>query len=184
MSNLSENPYLGDEKYLLDLRSKIEQLYQMLRTEKRSKFNRDLPFADYFVDRWERARSLGFGEGTSIYDSSLVLGSVQVGKNTWIGPFTILDGSGGGLIIGDHCSISAGVQIYTHDTVNRTLYDKPIDLAPVKVGNRCYIGPNSVISKGVSIGDKVVIGTQSFVNRDIPSGCRAYGCPARIVKDK
>ena len=29
------------------------------------------------------------------YDSVLVIGDVQVGKNTWIGPFVVLDGSGG-----------------------------------------------------------------------------------------
>src|ERR1019366_8652869 len=67
--------------------------------------NRSLPFADLLFDRWERAKMLGFGEGTSVYDSTHVFGDVQVGKNTWIGPFTILDGSGG-LTIGDNCSIS------------------------------------------------------------------------------
>ena len=81
------------------------------------KWNRCLPLGDYIVDRWEKASSLGFGEGTSVYDSSLVLGDVKVGKNTWIGPFTVLDGTGG-LEIGDYCSVSAGVQIYSHDTVD------------------------------------------------------------------
>ena len=56
-----------------------------------------------------------------MYDNVLVLGDVIVGRNTWIGPGCILDGSGGGLEIGDWCSISAGVQIYTHNTVNRSI---------------------------------------------------------------
>ncbi len=56
-----------------------------------------------------------------MYDNVLVLGDVRVGRNTWIGPGCILDGSGGGLRIGDWCSISAGVQIYTHNTVNRSI---------------------------------------------------------------
>ena len=47
----------------------------------------------------------------------LVIGDVKVGSHTWIGPNVILDGSGGGLEIGDYCSIDAGAQIYTHDTV-------------------------------------------------------------------
>ena len=54
--------------------------------------NRVLPIGDYISDRWEKAKYLGFGENSSIYDSSLVLGTVQVGKDCWIGPFTILDG--------------------------------------------------------------------------------------------
>ena len=57
-------------------------------------FNRSLPFADLLFNRWQRAQKLGFGKDTSIYDSSVVLGNVKVGKNTWIGPYTILDGSG------------------------------------------------------------------------------------------
>ena len=97
----------------------LEELKALLVREQFSvqqQWNRSLPFADYIVDRWGKAQSLGFGEGSSIYDSSLVLGDVKVGKNTWIGPFTVLDGAAS-LVIGDHCSISAGVQIYTHDTV-------------------------------------------------------------------
>jgi acetyltransferase-like isoleucine patch superfamily enzyme len=142
---------------------------------------RSLPFADYIVDRWQKARLLGFGEGTSIYDSSLVLGDVKVGENTWIGPFTVLDGSGG-LEIGDTCSISAGVHIYTHDTVKWATSGgkSPAERAPVRIGSRCYIGPNTVISKGVTIGDGCVIGANSLVNSDVPSGMKAWGTPCRV----
>src|SRR3990167_6441455 len=83
---------------------------------KKQRYNRALPLGEYFVDRHEKAAFLGFGEGTTIYDSAVVLGNVKVDKNTWIGPFVVLDGSGG-LAIGSHCSISAGVQIYSHDSV-------------------------------------------------------------------
>jgi acetyltransferase-like isoleucine patch superfamily enzyme len=150
----------------------------------RQQWNRSLPFADYVVDRWQKAADLGFGEGSSIYDSSLVLGDVNVGKHTWIGPFTVLDGSGG-LEIGDYCSISAGVQIYTHDTVKWSISGGIIqaERESVKIGSRCYIGPNVVISKGIYIGDGCVIGANSFVNCDIPENHKAWGAPARIIGD-
>lgn len=45
-----------------------------------------------------------------MYNNVLVLGRVNVGRNTWMGPECILDGSGGDLQIGDWCSISAGVR--------------------------------------------------------------------------
>ena len=45
-----------------------------------------------------------------------------------------------------------------------------------------YIGPNVIIQKGVKIGDKVVIGANSFVNKDIPSNSKAYGNPVQIIK--
>lgn len=148
--------------------------------EVQDRWNRSLPFGDYVVDRWKKAISLGFGEGTSIYDSSLVLGDVSVGNNTWIGPYTVLDGSAG-LSIGDNCSISAGVQIYTHDTVQWATSGGSAqpERAPVRIGSRCYIGPNTIISKGVTIGDGCIIGANSLVNRDVPSNIKAWGTPAR-----
>ena len=86
----------------------LHRLHLFLRNEYKTTWSRTLPFCEEVFDRWEKARYLGFGEGTSIYDSSHVFGDVTVGDNTWIGPFTILDGTGG-LKIGSFCSISSGV---------------------------------------------------------------------------
>lgn len=169
---------------MFTLLDKLRTFWLLRRRELNEKYARTLPFGEYIVDRWEKAKELGFGKGTSIYDSSIVLGDVKVGEQTWIGPFTILDGSGGGLEIGSHCSISAGVQIYTHDTVARSLTSgqAPIITGPTKIGSNCYIGPNVVIAKGVNIGDSVVIGANSLVLKDLPSGCKAFGTPCRIVE--
>ena len=80
----------------MELLNQLKRFWLERRREVNDRFKRTLPLADYIVDRWEKARELGFGEGTSIYDSSLVFGDVRVGEHTWIGPFTLLDGSGGG----------------------------------------------------------------------------------------
>jgi acetyltransferase-like isoleucine patch superfamily enzyme len=109
-----------------------------------------------------------------------VYGDVTVGANTWIGPFTLLDGSGG-LRIGSYCSISAGVQVYTHDTVRWAVSGGKAgyEYAPVVVGNCCYVGSHTVIAKGVTVGDHCVIGSGSFVNRDLPPYTVAFGLPCR-----
>jgi acetyltransferase-like isoleucine patch superfamily enzyme len=148
----------------------------------RARHGRHVSLGDLFTDRWETARHLGFGEGTSCYDNVLVLGDVKVGRHTWIGPNVVLDGSGG-LEIGDYCSISAGVQIYTHDTVAwaSALGGAEPEKRPTRVGSGVYIGPNAVLEKGLTIGDRAVIGALAFVDRDIPAGARAWGVPARIV---
>jgi acetyltransferase-like isoleucine patch superfamily enzyme len=150
--------------------------------EIRTAWARSLSFGDLVVDRFERARRLGFGEGASVYDSALILGDVTVGDHTWIGPFTVLDGSGG-LQIGAWCSISAGVQIYTHDTVDWALSggEHPAKRGPTRIGSRCYLGPNTIVTKGVSIGDGCVIGANSLVLDDVPPGTKAFGTPCRIV---
>lgn len=136
---------------------------------------------DSYEGRLKRAKDLGFGEKTTIYSNSLVIGDVRVGNDTWIGPFVVLDGSGG-LEIGDNCSISAGTQIYTHDTVKKRLSGGKIapEREPTKIGHSCYIGPLAVIQKGVTIGNYVVIGTHSLVNKDIPNDSVAVGIPARV----
>jgi acetyltransferase-like isoleucine patch superfamily enzyme len=164
------------------LRATLRDLYDTLRTDMRSKWHRDLPLEELLFDRWERARELGFGEGSSIYHNSYVYGDVAVGANTWIGPFTMLDGSGG-LTIGDYCSISSGVHIYTHDTVAWAVSggrtgSQP---APVVIGDCCYIGSQTVVAKGVSIGEHAVVGAASFVNRDVPAFSVSVGSPARQI---
>jgi acetyltransferase-like isoleucine patch superfamily enzyme len=175
----------GDTGSLTRLLELLQELWCMRQTEVAGKWNRTLPFGDYIVDRWEKAKALGFGQGTSIYDSALVMGSVTVGENTWIGPQVLLDGSGG-LTIGDHCSISAGVQVYSHDSVQWALSGggKPYEYAATAIGNNCYIGPDTVISKGVTIGDGCVIGAKSLVLADIPAGAKAFGIPCRVQNPK
>ena len=160
----------------------IINLFKKLRSDKKQQFNRVLSFGDYFSDRWEKAQYLGFGEGCSIYDSAIVIGNVAVGKHCWIGPGVMLDGSGG-LTIGDYCSISMNVQIYSHDSVDWAISggEKPYHYAPTSIGSRCYIGPNTVISRGISIGDGAVIGANSFVNSDVAPGSKVAGNPARVI---
>jgi len=158
---------------------------KMLRERSKSKWNRSMPFYEDILGenaRWDRARFLGFGGGTSIYQSSYVYGDVKVGHHTWIGPFTILDGTGG-LQIGNYCSIASGVQIYTHESSDWALsggkakYTK----APVRIGNCCYMGSSTVVRMGVKIGDHVLVGAHSFVGKSIPDNSIAAGCPARVV---
>lgn len=164
-----------------DITRLLARVIRYLRFRMKSKFNRHVSLGDLLTDRWETAKFLGFGEGTSCYNNVLVLGNVKVGKNTWIGPNVILDGSGGELIIGDFCSISAGVQIYTHDSVawSNSLGNDAVKKAPTYIGNGVYIGPNCIIQKGVEIGDKATIGAMSFVNKNVQANAKAFGIPAK-----
>ena len=139
-----------------------------------------LPLGDTLIDRWDKAAFLGFGEGTSVYDSCVVFGDVKVGTNCWIGPFTVLDGSGG-LSIGNNCTVGAGAHIYSHNSVNTTLHQHPIERKPVHIADRVYLGPNAVIAYGVSIGTGAVVGANALVTCDIPAFAKAVGNPARIL---
>lgn len=164
------------------LLAELQRLLRQLQGQKMAVHKRRVSVGDLLTERDAVAREYGFGEGTTCYDNVLVIGNVIVGRNTRINTNVILDGSGG-LEIGDYCSISAGVHIYTHDTVawSLSMGEAPPERAPARIGSGVYIGPNTIISMGVTIGDRAVIGAMSFVNRDIPPLARAWGCPARVV---
>jgi len=171
-----QNPQLEEMYRLLHL------LKQSLDTSMLEQFKRSLPFNELLFDRWQRAAHLGFGEGTSVYDSCCIFGTIEVGMNTWIGPYTVLDGSGG-LQIGNNCSISAGVQIYSHDSVEWATSGgiKPYVYGATMIGNNCYIGPNTIIAKAVEIGEGTIIGANSLVNKSFPANSKIGGSPARSI---
>lgn len=51
------------------------------------------------------------------------------------------------------------------------------------IGNNCWIGANSVICLGVTIGENTVIGAGSVVTKDIPANCVAAGNPCRVIRE-
>lgn len=160
----------------------IGAAYRARRTLIRDRWKRVLPFGETFTDRWEKARFLGFGEDASIYDSAVVIGNVKVGPKSWIGPHCILDGSGG-LSIGAICSISAGVQIYSHDTVDWAVSGgiAPYRQQTTEIGDHVYLGPNTIVAAGSRIGKGCVVGAQSFVKGELAPYTFAAGCPARAM---
>jgi len=160
----------------------VLRLLRFLLKYKKNRYDRVVSLGDMFIDRTEKANFLGFGEGTTIYDSSLVIGEVKVGKYTWIGPSTILDGSGG-LEIGDHCNIASGAQIYSHETIFWVLSGGRMEYTRTKtvVGDCCYIGPNTIVSKGVRIGNHCLIGANSLVTSDLDDYSIAAGSPCKII---
>lgn len=159
----------------------LKRIHQKLSLDLFEKWRRHVSWGDLFADRWETAKRYGFGEGTSCYDNVLILGEVKIGRHTWIGPNVILDGSGG-LEVGDYCSISAGVQIYSHHTVewSTSMGQAEYRYQPTRIGSGVYLGPQTVVQMGVTIGDLAVIGAMTMVNKDIPSKARAWGVPVKI----
>jgi len=111
-----------------------------------------------------------------------IIGDPEIGPDCWIGPFTILDGSGG-LRIGQGCHISAGAQIYTHTTVNRVITEGtiPTDRAPTVIGDFVHIGAGAIILMGTTIGSRSCVGAGSVVTQysEFPDGSAIIGNPAK-----
>jgi serine O-acetyltransferase len=98
--------------------------------------------------------------------------SAQIGAGFYIGHFgnIILHGDA---IIGEECNISQGVTIGISGRGDK----KGVPM----IGNRVYIAANAVVTGKITIGDNVVIGACSLVNRDIPPNTTVLGVPAQVV---
>lgn len=110
-----------------------------------------------------------------------VVGEPVIGEGTWIGAFTVIDGSGG-LTIGKGCDVSSGAQIYTHSSVRRCVSGRSfptVERAPVTIGDCVFIGAGAIVNMGVRIGDHCVVGAGAVVSRDVPAYTVVGGVPAR-----
>ena len=89
--------------------------------------------------------------------------------------------------IGAHCMFANGC--FVSDADHR--FDDPdtpvpyqgfTSKGPTRVGDNVWCGANVVITSGVTVGDRCVIGSNSVVNRDLPPYSIAVGAPAKVVK--
>lgn len=161
----------------------FEEYMAAKREDMRAKYDRVLPSGELIFNRFDKGRYLACGEGSSVYDASLVMGDVEIGEHVWVGPYTILEGSGAKVKIGDWVSIAAGTAIYTHDSTKNYLSGgkNPFEHGPVTIGDHTVIGTMCMIGCGVNIGDHCVIAAHSYVNRDVPPYSIAAGIPAKVI---
>ena len=110
--------------------------------------------------------------------------NIYLGKNFYSNHnLVILDANkvefGNNVFIGPNCGFYTSGHPLDYKTRNKGLeYAKPI-----KVGNNVWFGGNVCVLPGVTIGDNVVIGAGSVVNKDIPSNVVAVGNPCKVVKE-
>ena len=89
--------------------------------------------------------------------------------------------------IGENVTIGQMVSILDHDH-NYTLNGDDMELSgyntsPISIGNNVWIGDKSTVLKGVTIGDNVVIGANTLVNKDVPNNCVIGGVPFKVLKN-
>lgn len=114
-------------------------------------------------------------------------GKIEVGKNTFIGPYSVIYGHGG-VTVGDNCLIAEHCSIHS---ANHTISDKetlirsqPDILNKTTIGNDVWIAAGARILAGVTVGDGCVVGAGAVVTKDLEPYSVAYGVPARKVRDR
>jgi len=87
------------------------------------------------------------------------------------------------ITIGEYVGIGEDVAIWTHGSYLPILEGFPADFGPVHIGNKVWLPAKSTVLPNRRIGNNVVIGTNSLINKDLPDGCLAGGIPVRVLKD-
>jgi acetyltransferase-like isoleucine patch superfamily enzyme len=132
--------------------------------------------------------------GILLCDSGL--GLIEIGDLVYIGDDVIIS-TREHIRIGARTMIAHGVQIFDNDSHPIDAGDRHADYlnliegrprthfipsAPVEIGEDCWVGVNSIVLKGVKIGDRSVVAAGSVIAADIGDDCVAAGNPARIVR--
>jgi acetyltransferase-like isoleucine patch superfamily enzyme len=126
----------------------------------------------YMTDRVEVGRGGCYGPNSK----------VKIGKHVGIFEGTILNPSEA-ITIGDDVGIGAEVMIWTHGAWLDVTQGFPSDFGPVTIGNDVWLPARCIVLPNVTIGNDVVIGINSTVNRNIPSGAFAAGSPCKVLKE-
>lgn len=132
-------------------------------------------------------------------------GSITIGKRSYIGGGTNLIARND-IIIGDDVTLAWGITLYTHNSHSLDWQERANDIAiisdnlrhghdmlanknwdvvksaPIIVKDKAWIGMNSIILKGVTIGEGAVVGAGSVVTKDVPPWTVVGGNPAIILK--
>lgn len=115
----------------------------------------------------------------------LINGEPEIGEGTRIGIFSEVYDKGGIVKIGKDCDIASFVAINCSDS-HRRLHGvvDHLDLAPIVLGDKVYVGSHSFIGKGVEIGHHSVIAAGTILKgrKKIPPYSLIWGNPAKVKK--
>ena len=86
-------------------------------------------------------------------------------------------------------TLTSGVMLVTHDGASRLFRNKVLGMNPIygnrfgtiRIRDNCFIGVNTIILPGISIGPNAVVGAGSVVNRDVDANTVVAGNPVRYI---
>lgn len=122
-----------------------------------------------------------------------IVSSLKLGLASTIGTFCWTEGD---VVIGNYTQIGPYVKIFggNHNMNLITTYNsnelfsgrlKSLgNYETVFIGNSCWIGGNTTILKGVSIGDGAIVGAGSVVTKNIPPYSICVGNPAKVIRNR
>lgn len=112
---------------------------------------------------------------------------IQIGDDTVIHMYFHC-GAADSVKIGRDVLIAGRVYITDHDhvfddPVRPTRWATGLKTKPVVIGDGVWLGEGCVILKGVTVGDRAVVGANAVVTKDVPPGAIVGGIPAKVIKN-
>lgn len=107
--------------------------------------------------------------------------NITIGRHTFINMGCSFQ-DWGGIVIGDDCLIGHNCTICTVNHSQNPDRRGDMTCAPVRIGNKVWIGANVTILPGVSIGDGAIIAAGAVVNRNVEQNTIVGGIPAKLIK--
>lgn len=113
--------------------------------------------------------------------------STDFGKNITVGPGVFLNAGcrfqdQGGITIGAGSLIGHNVVLATLNHEMDPRHRGDMHPAPIRIGQRVWIGANATVCPGVTIGDGAVVAAGAVVTRDVPANTVVGGVPARLIR--
>ena len=143
------------------------------------------------IRSWVRMDVLPFNP-FSIGDNSMVedfttinngVGEVRIGNNSLIGLGNVIIGPitvGNNVILAQNI-VASGLN-HNYADIRQPIHQQGVSVAPIVIEDDCWIGANTVITAGVTIGKHCVIAAGAVVTKSIPPYSVAVGNPARVIK--
>lgn len=107
--------------------------------------------------------------------------NITVGKNVFINACCHFQDQGG-ITLGDNCLVGHNVVFATLNHGFAPEERQSMLPAPIVVGRNVWIGSNSTIRQGVTIGDNSIIAAGSVVTKDVLANAIVAGVPARFIR--
>ncbi len=110
---------------------------------------------------------------------------LEIGRDSYVGMNTIINGFVEKVIIGTNVSIAQSVSIICDSGPNASPQMQrifPMEKGAITIGNHCWIGAFSMIMPGVELSDFCVVAANSFVKNSFPAYSIIGGTPARLIR--
>lgn len=121
-----------------------------------------------------------------VYIKTYHAGSVQIGENTYIGPYTCL--AGNSIQIGENCLIASHSGIYAtnhiFDDLSRPITEQGNSFKGIVIEDDCWLGSGVRVLDGVTIGRGSVVGAGAVVTKNLPPYSIAVGVPAKVISKR